>query len=169
MIRPAQLSDSPRIADLMEQAFARSRYAKRPGAAVDRTYALQFLKGILMRNGLKSAESTWCSVWVEKGQVMGYHLGMEQRIMQVGTLYEAVGIHFYVDPAASPFAAVSLLKSFAAWAAGRPRIIEFCLDANDLMGEFGAMADTYQKVGFTPCAMTLRQEFDRHKAAKEVA
>jgi hypothetical protein len=169
MIRPATLEDSPRIADLMAKGFARSRYAGRPGAGVDRTYALQFIRGVLVRNGFKSAEATWCNVWVENGAVLGYHLGLEQRIGQVGTLYEAANIHFYTDPKASPFAAVALLKSFFEWAAGRPRIIEICMDANDMIVDIETVAEVYRSIGFKDCAKTLRLELKRDKAAKEAA
>lgn len=171
MIRPATLQDSPRIVDLMEQAFARSRYARQMGAGVDRKYALQLLHAMLMRNGFKSAEGTWCNVWVEDDKVLGYHFAIEQRIAQVGSLYEATNVHFYVGQDASPFGAIALLKSFFEWAARRDRVLEIRCDAGDLMGdeEQAAIERAYKSLGFTVAAVTLRRQMVRRMFVKEAS
>lgn len=146
MIRLAQMTDLPRILELMIEAAGKSRYAQLGG--VHRPYAKKFLQETLFLNGVTGESGTWVSVYVKDGTIEGFHIGMQQRIGLVGTRFEATDAQFYVSDRAGAFAFSGLLDSFFKWASRNPRIAIIRPGVTDMLDDIDRTAAIYERLGF---------------------
>ena len=165
MIRLATMTDTRRMADLMVEAGAKSRY--RDICGVDHTYAKGLLREIVFNNENRSPAGTWVNVVEQDGQIQGYHIGMQQRIGLVGERFEAVDAQFYVTPDAPAKAYLQLLNSFYEWAERTPRIAVIRPGATDMLEDPERIAKVYERHGFRRSGLIFEREIVRER--KEAA
>jgi len=158
-IRRAQFSDAPRLIELMQQAYEKSKYIGR--GKVDVTEAREILIGAMQRDGVKGPGGTHCMVYeAAAGEVEGFIIGMTERVYHVADKLRATDIFFYVSDEAPPLAAGALLKSFEGWATSNKRVIEITLGITDAIDEPERLAEAYEARGYMRCGLMLERRVD---------
>ena len=132
MIRPATLSDLPRLFELILKMHAGSKYAERE-IDVDPVVAKSILRDGVMRNGGLHDGSTLLNVIERDGLIEGFMLGLLQRVYSIGNRLEAVDFWLYCTPHCPKVGLNKLVDAYIAWADDNPKVAEIALSWTDAM------------------------------------
>lgn len=147
MIRRADYSDIPRIADLMREVFARSKYAGRGTLNVKEAKAL-WMRSI-QRHGKTSEGGTLALVAGDSdGIVTGFVLGVLQRVYLVGDQLEAQQVYLYQSHGSDPVATIELAVEFGKWAQRNDDVIGDVQSATDIVQDFSMAARIFEGLGY---------------------
>ena len=148
MIRPATISDMPRLLELVMQMHEASEYPKRE-IAVSEPSAKAVLRDALARNGRMNDGGTLLNVVERKGRVEGFMIGVLQRIYGIGNRLEAQDYWLFCSPAAPRAASRRLLQAYVDWATGNPKVADVVLSWTDVAGVDGeTIGKVYKRLGF---------------------
>lgn len=151
MLRPATLSDLPRLFELMLETHAASRYAQ-AGIDLDPVTAKSLLRDGVMRNGGQHNGATSLNVVERDGRVEGFMFGLLQRVHSVGNRLEAQDLWLYCSPNAPSAGVSKLLDAYIEWADSNPKVAEISLSWTDAVKIDGAkMGRVYKRKGFRCC------------------
>lgn len=159
MIRPARFVDIPRIADLLLDGYALSKYALRCGVDVAETKKI--LTSGLQRVGSKTSGACLVNLAVNGEQIVGLHFGILERVYHIGTMLMATDLWFYVSSAASPRDFVQLFDLFEAWALENPKVIEIKPGVTDVLGDPERLAKFYERRGYKRSGLMFERSIDR--------
>jgi hypothetical protein len=149
MIRPATFSDIPRLADLLEEMHAASKYAGRVN--VDRRAACALLQQCVTRHNGKHEGGAFVMVTETAGQVEGFMVGLLDRVYHIGDKLAANDVFLHASTKASKSAARALFAAYVSWAAENPKVVEIRASWTDALPGAERIAFMYQKVGFRRC------------------
>lgn len=145
MIRPANFSDIPRLAALMAEAHARSKYADRCGLDLKFTKAL-FVRAIQRHGG--TGDGATCLFVSDNDGVQGFILGLLDRVYQVGDKLAALDAFYYAAHDIAPRDPARLIDAYVEWAGRSPNCIEIKLSATDVVGPTERVERLYRRKGF---------------------
>lgn len=155
MIRPANAVDVPDLIALLQEGYRRSIYAD-VGNIAEKA-ATQLLLGMILKHGIPAIDGTHCMVIERDGKIVGLHFGAKQRVYMIGSKYFASDAFFYVQPG-HPFEVIGLVDSFISWAAADPRVIEILPGVTDVISDYHAAGQIYEKMGFVQSGAIYRHE-----------
>ena len=148
MLRPATLSDLPRLYEFIVAMHAGSKYAAR-GIEVDERVAKSILRDGVMRHGTQHDGSTLLNVIERDGIIEGFMLGILQRVYCIGNRLEAVDFWLYCTPHCPKVGMTKLLDAYIEWADGNPKVAEITLSWTDAMNVDGVkVGRVYFRKGF---------------------
>ena len=151
MLRPAILSDLPRLFELILAMHAGSKYAERE-IDVDATTAKSILMDGVLRNGGLHNGSTLLNVVEKDGRVEGFMLGILQRVYSIGNRLEAQDFWLYCTAHAPSASVHKLIDAYLAWAEDNPKVAEITLSWTNAMQVDGAkLGRLYHRKGFRCC------------------
>lgn len=145
--RAIKMSDLPAVFDLLIQMQATSKYAG--DVDVDPVAAKALLMQAAQRHGGSNNGSTHFMVAEEGGAIVGFVIGVLQRVHLVGNRLEAMDMFLYVTPGSSPSAGVRLAKSYVDWAQSCPKVGSVKLSYTDILGVDPMQIEAlYSRLGF---------------------
>lgn len=148
MIRPATLSDLPRLFELILKMHAGSKYAERE-IDVDPTTAKSILRDGVMRHGGLHNGATLFNVIERDGLIEGFMLGILQRVYSIGNRLEAQDFWLFCTPHCPKIGMTKLLDAYVAWADDNPKVAEIVLSWTDAMSVDGdKIGRVYYRKGF---------------------
>jgi hypothetical protein len=151
MLRPATLSDLPRLYELILAMHAGSKYAERE-IDVDEATAKSILRDGVMRNGGQHNGATLLNVVERDGLVEGFMLGILQRVYSIGNRLEAQDFWLYCTPHAPNGSVPRLLDAYVEWADSNPKVAEITLSWTDAMKvDGGKLGRLYHRKRFRLC------------------
>lgn len=146
MIRRAAFTDIPRIYALMEEMYARSKYAGR--GSIDAQKAKGLLMTCIQRHGAPGDGGTLVMVAEKEGAVVGFIIGILEGVYHIGRELMATDLYFYVSPKGNAGDAGALLDAVIQWAKSNPRVIELCFGVTDAIGDYQKPSALYRRRGF---------------------
>lgn len=133
--RAATMADLPAVYGLVAEMHARSKYAG--DTEVDQQTVRAIFMQAVQRHGGKNNGATWFVVEEDDGQIIGFMLGILQRLYLICNRLEAQDMFLYVADGASPRAAPRLLSSYVEWAESCPKVGAIKLSYTDALGVDG--------------------------------
>lgn len=156
--RAAKFGDIPRLTELLEQAYRRSKYRDRTTVSVKEIKSL--MMQAIQRHGLAQAGGACVFVSEHHDAVDGFIAGLLERIYHVGDRLSATDFFFYVDPDGSPASASGLIDAFIDWALGIEGVIEIRLGATDIIQDYQRTAALYRRKGFVQTGVIYERRLD---------
>ena len=156
--RPAKFGDIPRLTELMEQAYRRSKYRDRTPVNVKEIKAL--MMHAIQRHGLAQDGGACVFVSEHQGAVDGFIAGLLERVYHVGDKLSAADVFFYVAPDGSPGSADGLIDAYVDWAIGIEAVIEIRLGATDIIQDYQRTAALYRRKGFIQTGVIYERRLD---------
>lgn len=145
MVRAAQFVDVPVIAGLLQEGYRASIYADR--AAFNEGVAKRLIVNAIQRHGNKTVGGSQVLVAENDGVVVGFIIGVLDRVYGVLDALMATDLWFYCSPAAPPRAAPHLLKATIEWAEQIPKVIEIRFGITNAVGDWERTARMYERLG----------------------
>ena len=158
MVREAKFGDIPRLAELLEQGYQRSKYRDRSSVSAKESKAL--LVNAIQRHGLTSAGGACVFVSEHEGAVDGFIAGLFDRVYHIGDRLSASDIFFYVAPDGSPTSAGHLADAFIEWALDNEKVITMLLSATDIIQDYERVAALFRRKGFTQTGVIYERRTD---------
>lgn len=151
------MTDTIRLAELLEDQHPRSRYA---GAVeVDVAHTRRMLAQAIQRNGhTHDGGALVMVIEDEAGVVVAFIVGVLSRVYHIGTMLCAQDMFLVAAESAPPLSAMRLLSAFIGWAERNPRVLEIQLSHTDVLPEGERMAPIYERMGFTRCGAIFRRD-----------
>lgn len=159
MIRPARMSDTPRLVELLEYAHARSAYVGR--CNVDAPYARKYLAGAIMRNG--NVYQGGCLVMVAEDSdavVQAFVFGSLERIYGVGDMLASFDHYLIATRTAPKGATAALFNAYVEWAAGNPRVLQIGGSHTDALPGSERMTGIFKRHGLRRCGALFIRDND---------
>lgn len=151
MLRPATMSDLPRLFELVTQMHLASKYADRD-IGVDEPTARSILLDGVRRNGGQYIGGTLFNVFDVDGVPEAFMLGILQRVYSIGNRMEAQDFWLFSTPKAPATAILKLADAYIKWAENNPKVAEICLSWTDaLKGSGESLGRMYKRKGFERC------------------
>lgn len=124
MIRDAKAVDIPAIVSLLEDAYARTHYAKSGLTRIDPQETKRLLMTGIMRHGHKNGGGCFVQVAESHGIVTGLIFGTLARVYSIGDRLMATDLFWIASPLVDPRDPRGLMKNMLAWAESAPHVIE---------------------------------------------
>jgi hypothetical protein len=160
-VRTAKFEDTPAILHLIHEMYARSPYVGRD--EVDSRLARSLIMQSIQRHGGTSDGSCWVQVATgENDRVVGFIIGMLDRVYHVGTKLMATDLYYYAGNGTGPRDALTLMDNMLEWATTNPKVIEIKLGAVDTIGDYKRTERLFQRRGLTQCGVIYSKEV-RHE------
>lgn len=119
MIRPAKMTDIPRLVDILKDAHSRSVYAGKVG--VDERQA----RGLLAEAVMASFNSAaFAKVSERAGQIEGFLIGITAPLYLIGDRLMATDLFWIATAQVEPRDPRQLMADFIAWAKANPLVFE---------------------------------------------
>ena len=151
LIRPATLSDIPRLYELVLEMHEASKYGALDMDIHEAT-AKALLRDGVMRNGRTNNGGTLLNVVEFRGKVEGFMLGVLQRVYCIGNRLEAQDFFLFCTPKAPLTGFSQLLAAYVKWADDNPKVLETKLSWTNAVGVNGnKLGKLYQRHGFEQC------------------
>lgn len=149
MIRTADLSDLPRLYELLCDAHENSKYAGH--VEVHDKTARGLLMHCVQRQGLNNG-STNVKVVERDSVVEGFMIGILDRVYHIGDRLQANDMFLVCTKSAGITAASRLLDDYIEWASNNPKVYEIKLSWTDALGvDSNQIELLYAKKGFVSC------------------
>ena len=133
MIRPAIISDLPRLLELVLAMHKASEYPAR-GVEVWEPAAKSLLRDAVIRNGRTNDGGTLLNVVERGGKVEGFMLSIIQRVYVIGKQLEAQDFWLYCSPKAPKIATSRFVDAYIEWAFSNPKVVDLTLSCTDVAG-----------------------------------
>ena len=159
MIRPAKFGDIPRLAELLEQAHRRSKYANRTTVNIKEIKSL--MMNAIQRHGLVSVGGSCVFVSEPNDMVDGFIAGMLDRVYHIGDKLSASDFFFYVAPDGSWDSASGLADAYIEWAQNIKDVIVIQLAATDVIQDYQRTAALYRRKGFAQTGVIYERRTDQ--------
>lgn len=148
MIRPATLSDLPRLLELVLEMHASSEFPARM-IGVDEITTRSILMDGVMRNGRTNNGGTLLNVVERDGAVEGFMLGILQRVYHICNRLEAQDFWLYCSKKAPARASERLIDAYIEWAQANPKVADIMLSWTNVVGVKGEkLGRLYKRKGF---------------------
>lgn len=148
MIRPARLDDLTRLYALVLEMHQATEYPAR-GIGVSETAAKALLRDAVSRNGRTNDGGTLLNVIDVGGHLVGFHLGVLQRVYLIGDRLEAQDAYLFCGKGAPSSGAARLVDAYVAWAESNPKVAEIALSFTNAGGaRVAKLAKLYERRGF---------------------
>ncbi len=157
-MRKAKFGDIPRLTELLEQGYQRSKYRDRGSVSIKETKSL--LVSAIQRHGLTSAGGSCVFVTENQGVVDGFIAGLLDRVYHIGDKLTATDIFFYVTPEGSPRSAGHLIDAFIDWTQDIEEVVEIRMAATDVIQPAEQSMALYQRKGFTQSGVIYERRTD---------
>lgn len=153
MIRKATFADIPRLVEVLQDGYQRSIYAGR--GEIDPREARTLFQHGIQRHGSPMAGGTQVNVAETDGRVEGFHFGMLDRVMHVGTVLTATDVWFVGTARMEATDAFRLLLAFVLWAEANPKVIEIRPADSGAIGDpqDPRKVEIYRRAGLVPVGM----------------
>ncbi len=158
MVRKAKFGDIPRLTELLEQGYQRSKYRDRGSVSTKEIKAL--LVNAIQRHGLTSAGGACVFVSEHQGVVDGFIAGLLDRVYHIGDKLSATDLFLYVAPDGSPTSAGGLIDAFVDWALDNEAVVEIRLAATDIIQDYERTAALYRRKGFIQTGVIYERRTD---------
>ena len=149
MIRPAINGDIPRLAEIMMDLHARSKFASR--CTVNKGEVKRMFLGFIARNQSRGIGGTCVFVAERDGKVEGFMVGLLDQVYHIGSKLSANDVYFTVTQRADPRDASRLLSAYDAWASANPNVITINLSATDVIEPTKRVEKLFRRRGFIRC------------------
>lgn len=163
MIRKAKATDTPRIAELIEEAYARSPAYAGLGS-VDTVRAKKIVVQAIQRHG-QMGEGGWCVFVADTlGQVEGFAAAYLTRVYDIGPadLLLALDWMIYGSARCPATDGAQLLLAVERWAEKNPKVLEHQPTAVDTVAEdWKRLAGFYERRGYQLMGAVFRRRFAR--------
>jgi hypothetical protein len=146
-IRTANFADVPRLAELVQDGYARSIYAGRGSIDVKATKAL--MVSSIQRHGHKGEGGTLVLVAEHNGAVEGFMIGILNRVYAVLDKLMASDFMLYCSERADPADAGKLIRRLQDWGRKNPEVIEIVMGLHSLIEPWQRAAPLYERAGMT--------------------
>lgn len=159
MIRPATLSDLPRLFELVQEMQASTYYAKMADPVdIDPATVRSILMDGVRRQGLAKSGGTLLSVVDVAGKLEGFMLGVLQRVYSIGNRLEAQDFWLFCTKSAPARGAGKLIDAYIEWASAIPKVAEIRLSWTDAAGDKGQrLGNLYERKGFAQCGAIYKR------------
>ena len=158
VIRPGKSIDAFRLAELLADVHARSRFAHRMN--VDAAYARRLMAQVAQRHGGTHDGGTSLFVWEQDGVIEAFIAGVLDRVYHIGDKLAANDMFLIATEQASPKAASRLVAAFVDWAASIPLVIEINVSWSDALPSGQRMPTMFKRKGFRKCGEIFVRDLD---------
>lgn len=150
MIRLARLDDLARLYALVLEMHQATDYPAR-GIGVSETAAKALMRDAVLRNGRTNDGGTLLNVIEVSGELVGFMLGILQRVYLIGDRLEAQDAYLFCSKKAPARAPERLIDAYLAWAGSNEKVAEITLSFTNAGGvKVGKLARIYMRKGFAP-------------------
>lgn len=146
MTRPAAFADVPRLVELFHEMHAASKYAGR--SALSEKAVNNMLMGMIAQQNQRGPQGTYFHVALQDGVIVGFMVGLLDRIKHVLNKLVAGDAYLYVRPGSSPTHVLKLIDGYIDWARGNPKVLEIKLSWDDTLPRAKEVARIYKRKGF---------------------
>jgi hypothetical protein len=165
MMRPARFADVPRLAALVAEQHAASKYAGWVNIDLDRTKKM--LAQMVQRHGGTHEGGAFVQVIEQDGGIVAFVAGILDRVYGVGDQLRANDMFLVAGAGAPVTAARRMLDAYVDWAESVPDCAEITLSWTDAMPTAPRMGGVYERMGFRELGRIYVRE--PRRAAKEAA
>lgn len=159
MIRKAKAVDTPRIAELIEEGYARSSYVTH--GTLDIAKAKRIIVNAIQRDGLMN-EGGWCVRVAEaNGTVEGFVVGYLSRVYDIGDKLLARDWMLYGSPRCPTVDRIGLLDALDEWASANPKVLDLEVSVTDAVGDWKRVGQLYERRGLEQVGAVYRRRYER--------
>lgn len=161
-VRRAKYTEIPRIYELLEEAYEKSRYKDSP-VTLDKKRSKAMLMQSMQRHGGTVEGSTLVLVSSDdKDMTQGFIIAVLCRVYEIGSMLYATDLFFYQGKASLAADARKLLQGVVDWATGNPKVYEVRFGLTDAVdGNFLRTAQLYDRMGFRQEGMIFGKRIER--------
>ena len=158
MIRRARFSDVPRMVEILEEAYGRTRYATEELCGFDGKEARRVVFSSIQRDGHKIAGGTRVLVAETGNRVEGFLIGQIDRVYLVGDRLMASDVFWLATDDVDPRDPLDLVRGLVKWARSNPNVIEVQCGATDVLGGRERAGRALKHLGLEPYGAIWRME-----------
>lgn len=158
MIRDAKFADIQAITIFLQEAYARSHYARRKEVGVDLEETKRLLVASIQRHGHSTLGACFVQVSESGGRIDGLMLGTLARVYVIGDKLMATDVFWIVGPKAAPGDAMILMRNMVKWAQKSIDVVEIKCGATAVIGDPAIAGRMLGAMGFTEYGGIYRKE-----------
>lgn len=149
MIRPAAMSDLPRLHALLREQHENSKF--HPDVGIDEPTMRSILLHGVQRHGGTNNGSSCLFVEEHKNAVEGFVFGILNRVYHIGDRLAANDMFLVCTEKARTNAVNQLIDAYTEWAFENPKVSRIMLSWTDAIGTDGNKIEAlYKRKGFSP-------------------
>lgn len=165
-LRVGKPADIRAVLEILDERFPESPYVDR--SEIDKREVQAICMQAVQRHGLMSEGGMFFAVAEHNGKVVGFILGVMQRINLIGKHLEATDILWVSRKGAPSLAATRLYRAFIGWAKSVPQVIEIKSGVSMASGRDHRAAGRLLKgLGFHPFGEFYVKEISHEQSGKE--
>lgn len=145
-LRAATFQDIPRVAIMLHELHAASKYHDRVGIS-DKAMQDVLMAAVAGQNQ-HGPQASFFQLSERDGQPIGFMVGTLTRVYHVGDKLVANDLFLYVRPRARASHTFELIDAYVAWAKANRKVCEIALSWNDALPGAERIADVYRRRGF---------------------
>lgn len=158
MIRNARSVDIPIIVAMLHEMHKASKYFGR--VEISDKAAENMLESAIASQGSHGPQGSHVIIAFEKGEPVGFMIGVLDRVYSIGTKLTANDLYLYTRPGASQKHVLGLLDSYVEWASSKRACIEIMLSWSDALPGAAKIAMLYGRKGFVQSGEMFEMRLD---------
>jgi hypothetical protein len=162
LIRPVKATETNKIAEMLREMHAASKYATRMKLS-DKTINAMLL-GLVAGQGQSGPQGSLLIAAVQDGKFVGFMAGVLDRVYHIGDKLIAGDAYLYVRPGNKVEHVLGLIDAYIAWAQANPKVIEIKLTWSDALPGAEGLSKVYARKGFDLTGEIFEMRLDAEKA-----